>query len=289
MDQFSKVRPPGWDFELDVPVRNLNWYVNGYEKFTSRIFAQFCKDSDTVIDIGAHVGFYSLIASEINPQARIVAIEPSPINIEVLKKNSSANSAKIEIIEKVFSNIKTKVSFQLTEASDNSSVAGSPASPTVSFLEIETIVGDELLLDLSSRITIKVDIEGFEFIALQSLERVLRMGAQVKLILEYNPSCLSKNGASIREFFERINHLGFRVFAISDEDYQSKELIFPEIPDTTILNQMGYVNLVCLKSKLTFSGSLLEEIREFNERDSALAERDSALAERDSALAERDS
>jgi FkbM family methyltransferase len=256
MEQFTLVRPLGWNFELEVPIRNINWYLNGYEKFTARIFAQFCKDSDTIIDVGAHVGFYSLIASEANPVARIIAIEPSPINVQVLEKNLSANELNIEVIKKVFSNVKTEVDFELTEASDNSCVGGSPTSLTTDILKIETVIGDDLLIDLDSRITIKLDIEGSELIALESLDQVLRMGKEVKLILEYNPASLLKNKASIQKFFEKINYLGFRVFSLSDENCEWKEIIFPEIPDATVLNQMGYVNLACLKSKLTFSGVL---------------------------------
>jgi FkbM family methyltransferase len=267
MEQFSLVHPLGWNFELEVPSRNINWYVSGYEKFTANIFAQFCRDSDVIIDIGAHVGFYSLIAAQANPEARIIAIEPSPVNVEVLEKNLTLNASKVEVIQKVFSSENGRVNFDIAEASDNSCVGESPASPTIKVIQIDTITGEELLLDLESRITLKIDIEGFELNALQSLERIMQSGTEVKLFLEFNPSCLVRSGVTSQELFEKLNDFGFRVFALSDEYCRWTEVIFPRIPDDNILNKMGYVNLVCVKSKLTVGGVLHSGALYGGERD----------------------
>ena len=48
------------------------------------------KVGDTFIDIGAHIGTWSALMEKLVPQAKVIAIEPLPENIELIKKNTNA-------------------------------------------------------------------------------------------------------------------------------------------------------------------------------------------------------
>lgn len=45
------------------------------------------KPGDTFIDIGAHIGIWSALMERLVPDAKIIAVEPLPENIELIKKN----------------------------------------------------------------------------------------------------------------------------------------------------------------------------------------------------------
>lgn len=73
-------------------LRKLFWGgIQKYEYDSVRIFMEMVKKSKTFIDIGANVGYYSLVAGALNPKANIVAFEPFPDTYEVLKRNIKLN------------------------------------------------------------------------------------------------------------------------------------------------------------------------------------------------------
>src|SRR5437879_4246543 len=56
-------------------------------------------DGDTVVDVGAHMGVFTVYAAMRNPHGRVLAIEPAPYNLELLRKNINANRLmQVEVI-----------------------------------------------------------------------------------------------------------------------------------------------------------------------------------------------
>lgn len=57
-------------------------WLGSYEYHKRRLFEQLIRPGDTVFDIGAHVGFYTLLASILTgPAGRVFAFEPLPRNL----------------------------------------------------------------------------------------------------------------------------------------------------------------------------------------------------------------
>ena len=56
-----------------------------YEPHITALFRQICKSGMTVVDVGANIGYYTLLASElVGAQGRVVAIEPNSENCRLL-------------------------------------------------------------------------------------------------------------------------------------------------------------------------------------------------------------
>lgn len=64
---------------------------DGYEGETTRFFFQLAGQAQVVLDVGAYVGFYSLLAGHANPDARVFAFEPLPTVFNRLQKNVHLN------------------------------------------------------------------------------------------------------------------------------------------------------------------------------------------------------
>jgi FkbM family methyltransferase len=63
-----------------------------YEPFESLLILNQLKSGDVVIDVGANIGYYSLLmASKVGPTGKVYAFEPDPSNRSILKKNVEAN------------------------------------------------------------------------------------------------------------------------------------------------------------------------------------------------------
>lgn len=65
--------------------------VSGYEPEMVLPFLRFAATARTVIDVGAFVGFYALLAARCNPKARVFALEPNPDLAARLGRNLSLN------------------------------------------------------------------------------------------------------------------------------------------------------------------------------------------------------
>jgi hypothetical protein len=71
----------------------------GYEESTTRVWHEFCKQADIVLDIGAHVGLFALLAADANPGCEVYAFEPLPVNYDLLCANIEAGEMDVETHE----------------------------------------------------------------------------------------------------------------------------------------------------------------------------------------------
>jgi FkbM family methyltransferase len=73
---------------------------NGYEPETTSTFFKLAKSSKVVIDVGAHIGYYSLVAALANPEAQVLAFEPLPEAIQRFKQNVRENNlSNVQLFE----------------------------------------------------------------------------------------------------------------------------------------------------------------------------------------------
>jgi FkbM family methyltransferase len=74
-------------FSMDLGIFHEIW---DHERYTAGPIGALARRG-TVVDIGAHIGLFSVFASRILHASRIVSVEPDPANFELLAKNMSAN------------------------------------------------------------------------------------------------------------------------------------------------------------------------------------------------------
>src|SRR5262249_6155441 len=74
---------------ISNPVYWHGW--RSYEPEASDLFFRLAERSTTVIDIGAYIGFYALLAAYANPAARVYAFEPMSTAYDRLRQNALVN------------------------------------------------------------------------------------------------------------------------------------------------------------------------------------------------------
>ena len=150
---------------------NHGCWLGSYEWDQQAIFKKSIKEGDVVFDIGAHVGFYTLLSSLlVGSRGRVVAFEPIPENLNYLKQHLEINSvSNVDIIEAAVSDRHghDRLSSGLSSSMWHLDAQGE--------LEVRTISLDELVLNakLPPPNLIKMDIEGAEVLALNGSARVL--------------------------------------------------------------------------------------------------------------------
>jgi len=166
---------------LQGPLRGARWVVGSanhgcwlgsYEYRKQRLFAKVVSPGDYVIDVGANVGFYTLLAASLaGSHGRVVAIEPLSQNVDRLLRHVSLNCLDtVTVIHAAVGDHMGTTRFAVN-AQSNSMGRISPSG----VLEVRLVSLDGLSAKGSLGIpdVVKIDVEGAEFEVLQGAERLL--------------------------------------------------------------------------------------------------------------------
>lgn len=148
-----------------------------YEKDELAIQFNLIKPTDTVIDIGANLGWYSMHLSKRFPQSKIFAFEPIPNTFHFLNANIQLNGlTNITTIPSGISNQAGEFKIYYNpELSVNASLANVTESPTINTITCAVTTLDQITKqhNIKKIDFIKCDIEGAELFALQGAASIL--------------------------------------------------------------------------------------------------------------------
>jgi FkbM family methyltransferase len=196
-----------------------------HEEFETELFKREVKRGDVVLDLGAHIGYYTLLAAKIvGEKGKVYAFEPDPGNYGLLKKNIEANGYKNVIaVQKAISN-KTEKG-RLFLRGDGVSRRLYDANHKYSSIETETVKLDDYFKDYDGKINfIKMDIEGSEGNAVKGIIGLLKRNGALKMIMEFRPENIRESGADPLETLETLIGFGFKLYNLNS-DKRSLELV----------------------------------------------------------------
>ena len=136
---------------------------------TALIIEEVKRGARTFIDVGAHHGFFTILASHYG--LATYSFEPDPLNYRVLKRNVRVSHSKTSKINNIgLSNFNDRVTFFgfATGVSRNSNWAGSNSRRKF-VVEVSTLDKSISLENLQEPILVKVDVEGYEYTVLSGL------------------------------------------------------------------------------------------------------------------------
>jgi len=225
--------------------------VDRYEKATTDLFRQLLKPGMVVVDVGANVGYFSLLAAElVGDSGKVYAFEPEPGNNGVLRKNIDINSiSNIQVEEKAVSDSSGTAEFFLSELDSGShSLYGEAARGVREHFQVTTTTIDEFHesegwpnVDL-----IKIDVEGGELGVLKGMESLMEKTPDVKLIIEYCPFLIEATGAEPSDLLDRLYSKSYQIQFIDDKkgvlplDSEESDAI-----TARLLKQKTYINILC--------------------------------------------
>ncbi len=157
---------------------------SGYEPETSPILYRLARSADVTVDVGAHIGFYSLLAAYANPRGQVFAFEPSPIVYERLQRNAAINKLpNLTIIQSAAASTAGEADLFHVEGARIQSSSGLAAghfvkiSPDrIASVRVPVVRLDEYLRDHGvARVDlVKVDTETTEVDVLDGMRETLR-------------------------------------------------------------------------------------------------------------------
>lgn len=193
-----KMRAKSTDFYVLTNV----WIIGEYDLDKLQI-----KNSDTVIDIGAHVGFFTVYVSQICVNGKIYSYEPIKENYELLAYNLSINNIKNTTI---FQKAVTDKSGSVRIFLNSDSAAHSVFSKSDRYTDTESVSLKEIFD--SNKIekcdVLKLDCEGSEYMILNSLPESYFKRIQ-KIVMEYHRTDEEPN--LLQDLIKKLKLLNYQI------------------------------------------------------------------------------
>ncbi|RZK26360.1 MAG: FkbM family methyltransferase [Flavobacterium sp.] len=215
-------KPITGNFRIHLNTRNYIecaiYYIGDYEFTAKQYFKKYINKGNTIIDVGANIGFHTLYFAELTGMSgKVIAIEPIPVNIRSLRNNVALNGlSNVQIYERAFANENKTLNIHIDQAEKN------PGSFNLydhkdQNTEIICVKGDDLLNEIGAgKIDfIKIDVEGYEFEALKGLKHTLEQSKPI-IIFEFDRNYQLKNAGDPAEIFNFLVALSYSFQSLSE-------------------------------------------------------------------------
>ena len=222
-----------------------------WEPDETKFLGNYIKKGMNVVDIGANIGYYTLLFSKwVNQEGKVFSFEPDPDNFQLILKNIEANQCKnITALNKAISNNSGPTFLYLSEDNNFGDHRLTDAFPYEinshrKKIEIESIKLDDFFSIDKKIDLIKMDIQGSEILALNGMNDVINNNKKLAIFTEFWPYAIEKTGFSPKESFEKLVQMGFSISILNNGKKEKMTIDSDLLHDYTTYAQ---ANLFCEK------------------------------------------
>jgi FkbM family methyltransferase len=212
----------------------ITWAILNYgnwEPDETALFLRTVQPGDIVVDAGAHVGYYTVIASRlVGPEGKVYAFEPDPANFELLRKNVQVNGLTNVVLEqKALSDRKGTIKLFLASENKGDHRIYQPEGESRPSVDVEAVRLDEYLRGRERRVDVlKMDTQGAEGVILEGMTRLLEGQAEGPTIfMEFYPYALKGLGTDAGALLKRLESYGYKFYDIHPIGQQGPKVTSP--------------------------------------------------------------
>jgi FkbM family methyltransferase len=182
-----------------------------YDLHTQLLVRDLLGAGDTVVDVGANRGSFTLVAASlVGPSGKVICFEPNPNCIRLLEQGIEANDLSNIIIHPIgLGDREARLCLSVPFVNSGEGTFGRFAYPSDAGYRIEAQVrkGDDLLANEHVRF-IKIDVEGFECRVLEGLRKTIAADAPI-VTTEVISDLLLRSESSSEELGSMMKELGY--------------------------------------------------------------------------------
>lgn len=218
------------------------------EDLALALFKRAIRPGMTVVDVGAHLGHFTLpAAARAGARGRVFAFEPNPETVALLRANVAANgfADRVAVVPAGVGDGCGRRRLFLGETGTTSSLfdQGSNRCADVDSTTLDDALPADARVDV-----LKIDIEGGEVAALRGMRRTLAAaGPRLALFVECNPRALERAGTGAHELLDALAEQGFVPRCIDEQRRRLTDAAAaPHAED--------FVNLLCTRRASQLAG-----------------------------------
>lgn len=207
------------DFATDDFYSNIWFYGSqnigeAYEPAITQLVIEHARKSASFVDIGANLGYFSVVAGRANPALAILSVEIDETLAPILRRNLSINGVQAEIHTGAVGDGGDPIRYTphpysfIFKVAQEDSLAPELTLPAAN-MTIDAILGAR------KPDFVKMDVDGAEMIALRHAGAMLS-NPELTMLLEVHPTLLPEFGSSAKEVGDYLTSLGFSLYTIGD-------------------------------------------------------------------------
>ncbi|MEM7791070.1 MAG: FkbM family methyltransferase [Verrucomicrobiota bacterium] len=195
---------------------NLAMGLGVYERHIQRVLEKECQDAKTVYDIGAHVGYFSLLFGHLlKGDGRILAFEPSPRERAVFADLIAVNTFRdrVELLPWAVSDESGELSFAPRSFTGILQKANPEKHKDTDSITVRSVTLDECVYELQKPAPdlLKVDVESAEALVIDGARTLLSEHRPRLLIEVHGPDPCEQTLAKLLE-------MNYQLFLLRDEE-----------------------------------------------------------------------
>jgi len=228
------------------------WLLNGgvYEPAETELVKKEIKRGDVVLDVGAHIGYYTLIfARLVGEEGKVFAFEPNLDSFALLEKNVKINGYKnVVLVKKAVSDKTGRIRLFLSayNDADNRIYDSHDGSPSI---EVEVVRLDDYFKKYDGKIDfIKIDTQGAEGGVILGMSALLKKNKNIKLLTEFWPHGLKKAGTEPEGYLRLLIERDFKLFEVSEQEGKIKSVTPYDLIDAYPPETKDYTSIFCIRN-----------------------------------------
>ncbi|MFC1722302.1 FkbM family methyltransferase [Patescibacteria group bacterium] len=229
---------------------SLDLSINGFfEEFETELIESLIKRGQVVLDIGANIGYYSLIfAKLVGDKGKVYAFEPDPINFQILKRNVTLNSyTNIKLINKAVMDKERTINFYLHPTNKGAHKIFRDSKED-KLIKVDTITLDDYFSKNKIKVDfIKFDIQGAEGHALMGMKKFLKNNEKTKIITEFWPAGLKRGGSKAVDFLTYFQEQRYDFFNVDENNKTLTHVSVNYLLRQFTAKKDNYTNLLLMK------------------------------------------
>ncbi|WP_017600171.1 FkbM family methyltransferase [Nocardiopsis lucentensis] len=180
------------------------------------------KTGDTFVDVGANIGYYTMLASHlVGPIGHVAAIEPAPRFHQHLQATLLLNEARnVRAIDQAVAAEPGRVEMFLADPGNLGGTSTVRPRHVHDAFHVDAAPLPDILTpsEVRNARLIKIDVEGAEAAAVQSLAPLLGLlRPDAELIIEVTPRTLAKQGLEVEDVIGPLRAAGFHIYRIAND------------------------------------------------------------------------
>jgi FkbM family methyltransferase len=229
----------------------LSTRKDDYDKFEIECLKQIIKKGDIVVDLGANIGYYTLILAQlVGELGHVYAFEPEPSNFELLSKNVKENNHNhVTLVQKAVSDKNSKINLYVSKRNFASHRIFDGEDKRES-IEIDVITLDEYFKNFEKPIKfIKIDVEGAEGATLLGASKIIKNSKNLVIMMEYFPKWIKKFGDVPEEILKSLVEKKFKLFNINKKNKKLDSILITNFIEEYNEQKKNYTNVLCSKGE----------------------------------------
>ena len=206
---------PNLTMELDLSdfLQRTLWLERKYEPELQSILMEYLAPGGVFVDIGANVGFFTLLASRlVGNTGHVYAFEPAPRTFAALNRNIQLNQIQnVTPMQLGLSDAQGEAAFYPDPGGNSGAGSLRPHPNNTAAITVDLDSYDRLAAEMKLPVPslIKIDVEGAEHKVVQGMSALLSQQHRPPILMEISEFSLEKQGSSRTSLLSLMRKFGY--------------------------------------------------------------------------------